>query len=81
MNVLGVIFSSNLQWSEQVSKAILKANHALYATKMIKIYVTQQELHTFLTSNFYSLLYCNSEESVIEPMFKQDQYGPVSRLL
>jgi hypothetical protein len=61
MNVLGIIFDSKLQWPEQVSNAILKANHALFAIKLIKNYFTQQELCTLLTSNFYSLLYYNSE--------------------
>jgi hypothetical protein len=56
MNVLEVIFDRKLQWSEQVSNAILKANHALFAVKLIKIYFTQQELGILLTSKFYSLL-------------------------
>ena len=61
MNVLGVIFDSKLQWSAQVSNAILKANRALYAIKLIKKYFTPEELHTLLTANFYSILYYNSE--------------------
>ena len=61
MNVLGVIFDSKLQWSAQVSNAILKANRALYAIKLIKNFFTQDELRTLLTANFYSLLYYNSE--------------------
>ena len=36
INVLGVTFDSRLQWSEQVSKTISKANRALFAIKLIR---------------------------------------------
>ena len=61
INVLGVLFDSKLQWSEHVSKTILKANKALFAIKLIKRYFNQTELRTILTSNFYTILYYNSE--------------------
>ena len=61
MNVLGVLFDSKLQWSAQVSNAILKANRALHAIRLIRNYFNKDELCTLLTANFYSILYYNSE--------------------
>ena len=61
MNVLGVLYDSKLQWSAQVSNVITKANKALHAIRIIRPYFNQIELRTLLTSNFYSLLYYNSE--------------------
>ena len=61
MNILGVIFDNKLQWSAQVSNAILKANRALCAIKLIKKFFTKEELRTLLTANFYSVLFYNSE--------------------
>ena len=61
MNVLGVIFDSKLQWSPHVAQAITKARKALHAIKLIKKYFNLSELKTLLTSNFYSILYYNSE--------------------
>jgi hypothetical protein len=61
MKVLGVTFDSKLQWSAQVSNAILKANRSLCAIKLIKGFFTKDELCTLLTTNFYSILFYNSE--------------------
>jgi hypothetical protein len=61
MNVSGVTFDSKLQWSAQVSNTIIKANCSLCAIKLIKKYFRKAELRTLLTSNFYSILYYNSE--------------------
>ena len=61
INVLGVIFDAKLQWTQHVAKAIKKSKQALHAINMIKKYFTQTELLTLLTSNFYSILYYNSE--------------------
>jgi hypothetical protein len=61
INVLGVIFDSKLQWSTHVCKAIQKSNRSFCAIRLIKKYFTKQELCTLLTSNFYSILYYNSE--------------------
>ena len=61
MNVLGVIFDSKLTWSSHVSKQINKANQALHAIRLIKKYFKPNEILTLLTSNFYSILYYNSE--------------------
>ena len=61
MNVLGVTFDNKMQWSAQVSNAILKANCSLCAIRLIKKYFRKDELRTLLTSNFHSILYQNSE--------------------
>jgi hypothetical protein len=44
-----------------VSKAITKANRALNANKLISKYFKKDELLSLLTSNFYLILYYNSE--------------------
>ena len=61
MNVLGVEFDSKLNWSKHISKVINKANKALHAIKMIKRFFNRDEILLLLTSNFYSILYYNSE--------------------
>ena len=61
MNVLGVTFDSRLTWSIHISNQINKANKALYAIKLIKKYFTQTEILTLITSNYFSVLYYNSE--------------------
>jgi hypothetical protein len=61
INVLGVIFDSKLQWVEQVSKAVRRANSALHAIRLIRKFFTTKELLQLLTANFYSILYYNSE--------------------
>ena len=61
INVLGVIFDSKLQWSNQVCQAINKAKRALHGIRLIKKFLTKQETKMLLTSNFYSILYYNCE--------------------
>ena len=61
MNVLGVEFDSKLNWTPHVNKTIIKANKTLYAIKLIRKYFTSKELLGLLTSNFYSVLFYNSE--------------------
>ena len=61
MNVLGIYFDSRLKWCNQVSSAIRKANRALNAIKIIRRYFNTDELLKILTSNYYSILYYNSE--------------------
>ena len=61
MNVLGVIFDSNLNWNDQVAHAISKSNKSLHGIKLIKYYFTNSEILQLLTSNFYSVLLYNSE--------------------
>lgn len=61
MNVLGVQFDTKMNWSNHVSKCIKKAKVALHAIRLIKGYFTTKELQQLITSNFYSILYYNSE--------------------
>ena len=61
INVLGVVFDSKLQWANHVATIIKKASRALNAIKLIKKYFTSSELLSLLTSNYYSILYYNSE--------------------
>ena len=61
INVLGVIFDSKLQWADHIAHAITKSYSALNAIRIIKKFFTRTELFELITSNFYSLLYYNSE--------------------
>ena len=61
MNVLGIIFDSKLQWGPQITSTLTKANKALYAISLIKSHFSTDELLKLITSNFYSVLYYNSE--------------------
>ena len=61
MNVLGVIFDQKLQWIPHISHCITKSNKALVALRMISKFFTTKELLQLVTSNYYSILYYNSE--------------------
>ena len=61
MNVLGILFDSKLQWSPQVNQCIKKSLKALHAIRLIKSHFKETELKQLVTSNFYSILYYNSE--------------------
>ena len=61
INVLGVIFDSKLQWTDQVALASSKALKAVSAIKLIKTFFSKQEILQLITSNVYSILYYNSE--------------------
>jgi hypothetical protein len=61
MNVLGLIFDSKLCWSEQVASAVNRSNRSLNAIKIIRKFFSTKELIDLVTSNFYSVLYYNSE--------------------
>ena len=61
MNVLGITFDSKLTWAMHVAKQVAKSNKALQAIKMIRKYFNSSEILSLLTSNFYSILYYNSE--------------------
>ena len=74
MNVLGVIFDSKLSWAKHVATQANKANSALHAIKLIRKYFTQDEIIKLLTSNFYSILFYNSEVwhiPTLKPELKQ----------
>ena len=61
INVLGIVFDSQMKWNEQVAQAITKSKRALHGIKLIKKYLTKDETKMLLTSNFYSILYYNCE--------------------
>ena len=61
MNVLGVTFDSKLNWSTHINNSVKKAKKALHAIKLIRPHFTPSELCQIITSNFYSILYYNSE--------------------
>ena len=56
-----MIFDQKLQWTDQIAHCIAKSNRSLVAIKMIKKYFNTSELLMFVTSNFYSILFYNSE--------------------
>ena len=61
INVLGVLFDSKLQWSDHIALTIKKSFFALNAIKLIYKFFTPKELLQLITSNFYSILFYNSE--------------------
>ena len=61
INILGVIFDSKLQWTEQVANASSKALKAAGAIRLIKRFFTKTEIMQLITSNVFSILYYNSE--------------------
>ena len=61
INVLGVVFDSKLQWSNQISQAINNSKRALHGIKLIKKYLTKNETKMLLTSIFYLALHYNCE--------------------
>ena len=84
MNVVGVMFDSKLNWAKHVSIQVNKANSALHAIKLIKKYFKQDEILTLLTSNFYSILYYNSEVwhiPALKPEIKQTLFSASARAL
>ena len=61
MKVLGVAFDSKLNWYKHVNNSLKKAKKALHAIKLIKPHFTPKELCHIITSNFFSIMYYNSE--------------------
>ena len=61
INVLGAIFDQKLQWADQISYCITKSSKALCAIRPISRFFNSTELLQLITSNFYSILYYNSE--------------------
>ena len=60
-NILGVTFDQKLQWSDHIAHCIQKSSKALNAIRIIRRFFTTKELLQIITSNFYSVLYYNSE--------------------
>ena len=48
MNVLGVQFDAQLNWSEQVSRVTTKAKQSLHAIRIIKKYFSNPEIRNLL---------------------------------
>jgi hypothetical protein len=46
---------------QHISQTISRANSALHAIRLIRQYFTTKELLTLVTSNYYSILFYNSE--------------------
>ena len=61
INILGILFDSQLKWNEQYVKTIKEANMNLYAIKRIAKFFLKEERSTLITSLFYSKLYYGSE--------------------
>jgi hypothetical protein len=61
INILGVTFDSKMAWSQQIRNAITKSSRALNALSIIRRYFNTKELLQLVTSNFYSILYYNSQ--------------------
>ena len=84
INVLGVIFDSKMQWGPQVENVIKKSNKAKHAILLIRKYFTKYELAALLTSNFYSILYYNSDVWLIpslKPQLKQQLLSASAKAL
>ncbi len=60
INLLGVLFDSKLNWSEQVTKVVMKASKSLNAIKIIIRFFTSSTLLKLMTSNYYSVLFYSS---------------------
>ena len=75
MNVLGVHFDAKLNWQTFVQIAITKSQRALQTIKIIKKHFTKQELLSLIISNYYSILFYNSEIWMIPP--KHAYYCPL----
>ena len=54
-------FDSKLNWQIQVQNAIAKSNKSLHAIKLISKQFSNKETLQLITSNYYSVLYYNSE--------------------
>jgi hypothetical protein len=61
INVLGVIFDSKLRWANHVIIASKKANRSLNAIRFMHKFFNCNELLALTTTNFYSILFYNSE--------------------
>ena len=61
INILGVIFDTKMQWSDHIAHAIKRATGALKAIRLIRKIFIKGELLQLITSNFYSILFYNSE--------------------
>ena len=61
INILGILFDSNMKWDQQYRKAINEANINLYAIKRISKFFNRDEKTMLITSLYFSKLYYASE--------------------
>jgi hypothetical protein len=64
INILGVLFDYKLHWGHHIKQVIYRANKvlsAISAIKLIRKLFNTPELINLATSNFYSILFYNSE--------------------
>ena len=59
--LLALQIVKKLEWRDQVNKSINKAKKAYHAINLIRKYFNCDELKGLVTSNYYSILYYNSE--------------------
>ena len=55
------MFDSKLTWGPQVTNALSKSAKALNALRLVGRFFSKKQLIQLVTSNFYSILYYNSE--------------------
>ena len=58
---LKLIFDQKLQWTNHVAQCVSKSSKALCAIRLISKFFNTKELLQLITSNYYSILYYNSE--------------------
>jgi hypothetical protein len=68
INVLGVTFDSKLNWTAHIYNTVDKCAKSLNALKIIRKYFTTKEFLMLLRSNYYSVLYYNSEVWLIHSL-------------
>ena len=78
IKVLGVHFDSKLNWQTHIEMAITKARKALQAIKIIKPYFNKNELLSLAISNYYSILYYNSQIWLIPSLSRQSKISLLS---
>ena len=60
-NVIGVMFDSKLNWQTHIENATTRAKKALHVINLIRKHFCKDELLNLITSNYYFILYYNSE--------------------
>jgi hypothetical protein len=61
INVLGILFDIKLAWTPHIYNTIVKASKSSNALKLIRKIFNTKEFLMLLTSDYYSILYYNSE--------------------
>ena len=63
MNILSITFHNKLNWAKHVANQISKLSRALHTIRLIRKFFNNKYFNilALLTSNFYSILFYNSE--------------------